>query len=250
MTPTPVLLRTSDVTVRFGGVAAVDTVSFDLAPGEILGLVGPNGAGKSTLFGAIAGAVPLASGRVEFDGHGLAGRAPHLISRSGVARTFQKVRLFNTMSVLENVLVAASVHHRGNAAARTAARDALGDCALGDQTDRLVTELPLADRKKVEIARALAARPRLLLLDEMMNGLNPEESDVLIALIAELPSRGVTVMLVEHVLPVVRALCGRLLVLHHGKLLAVGAPEDVLSRAEVREAYLGKSAAPRPTGKG
>ncbi|HWH98003.1 MAG TPA: ATP-binding cassette domain-containing protein, partial [Pseudolysinimonas sp.] len=163
------LLRVSGATVVFGGVVAVGDVSLTVERGEILGLVGPNGAGKSTLFGAIAGAVPLKSGTVELRGERVSGRRPHQMSRLGVARTFQKVRLFNTLTATENVLVAARSHERSLSRARQITEESLE--IAGFRADRGVptTSLPLADRKRVEIARAIAAKPQLLLLDEMMN---------------------------------------------------------------------------------
>ncbi|GAB3616650.1 ABC transporter ATP-binding protein [Okibacterium endophyticum] len=236
------LLHVEHATVAFGGVLAVNDVSLDVRRGEILGLVGPNGAGKSTLFGAIAGAVPLRSGQIELDGQSIGGRKPHTISRLGIARTFQKVRLFASMTVEENVLVAARSHERSLAAAHAIAADSLALARFAGDPRTPVTALPLADRKRVEIARALAARPKLILLDEMMNGLTVAETDALVAEIRELPQDGVTVMLVEHVIHVVRSLCDRLAVLHHGRLIAEGAPGEVLAREDVAEAWLGRAA--------
>lgn len=235
------LLRVEHATVAFGGVLAVNDVSLSVSTGEIVGLVGPNGAGKSTLFGAIAGAVSLKAGEVTLETARITGLPANRVARMGIARTFQKVRLFSTMTVEENVLVAASAHLRG-AGAREAAREALEVARFTGDASRPVSGLPLADRKRVEIARAIAAGPKLLLLDEMMNGLTVEETDELVASIRLLPERGITIMLVEHVLHVVRALCDRLVVLHHGQLIAEGAPGDVLRRAEVVEAWLGRAA--------
>jgi len=234
-----VLLSVQGATVAFGGVRAVDEVSLDVHAGEILGLVGPNGAGKSTLFGAVAGAVPLRAGRVMFDGQLLSGRKPDRISHMGVARTFQKVRLFHSMSAYENVLVAAR-QRNGSTRADAATLRALDTVGYALDPATPISALALADRKRVEIARALAAGPRLVLLDEMMSGLTPGETDELVGAIKRLPSEGVTVMLVEHVLPIVRRLCDRLVVLHHGRLIAEGAPDVVLARDDVIEAWLGR----------
>lgn len=234
-------LRVDHATVAFGGVLAVNDVSLTVSTGEIVGLVGPNGAGKSTLFGAIAGAVSLKVGEVRLESARTTGMSANRVARMGIARTFQKVRLFSTMTVEENVLVAANAHLRG-AEAKEAAREALGIARYTGDASRPVSGLPLADRKRVEIARAIAAKPKLLLLDEMMNGLTVEETDELVASIRLLPEQGITIMLVEHVLHVVRALCDRLVVLHHGQLIAEGAPGDVLRRAEVVEAWLGRAA--------
>ncbi len=239
------LLVVRGATVAFGGVLAVNDVSLTVTPGEILGLVGPNGAGKSTLFGAIAGGVPLKSGTIELLGESVTGRKAHQMSRLGVARTFQKVRLFATMTAEENVLVAARAHERSSLRAAEAAAAALD--VAGFKADRrvAVSALALADRKRIEIARGIAAKPKLLLLDEMMNGLTPEEADALMDAIRVLPAEGITVMLVEHVIQVVRSLCDRLVVLHHGKLIAEGAPSVVLARDDVAEAWLGRAATER-----
>ncbi len=236
-----VLLRVRGATVAFGGVVAVNDVSLDVRPGEIVGLVGPNGAGKSTLFGAVAGAVPLKSGSIEFLGEDVTRRRAMQMSRRGVARTFQKVRLFSSLSAEDNVLVAARAHDRATARARATAGEALDRAGFTADRRIAVGSLPLADRKRIEIARGLAARPALLLLDEMMNGLTAEETDALTAAIRTLPDEGVTVVLVEHVLQVVRSLCDRLVVLHHGRLIADGDPAEVLARDDVAEAWLGRA---------
>ncbi|NJP27664.1 MULTISPECIES: ABC transporter ATP-binding protein [unclassified Microbispora] len=237
----PGLLRITGACVTFGGLRAVDDVSLEVGSGEIVGLVGPNGAGKSTLFGAIAGAVRLSGGSIEFAGRDVTGHGAQRMSSWGVARTFQKVRLFPTMTAEENVLVAARAHHRNAREAHEAVAAALDMAGFTLDPATPATALALADRKRVEIARAVAARPRLLLLDEMLNGLTRQETDALVAAVAELPAAGITVMLVEHVLHVVRSLCDRLAVLHHGKLIATGDPGDVLARDEVIEAWLGRA---------
>lgn len=236
-----VLLRVSGATVAFGGVVAVNDVSLEVRPGEIVGLVGPNGAGKSTLFGAVAGAVPLKSGTIEFRGEDVTRRRAMQMSRRGVARTFQKVRLFSSLSASDNVLVAARAHDRSTARARRRADEALDRAGFSADRNVAVGSLPLADRKRIEIARGLAAQPSLLLLDEMMNGLTVEETDALTSALRTLPDDGITVVLVEHVLQVVRALCDRLVVLHHGRLIADGDPAAVLARDDVAEAWLGRA---------
>lgn len=233
------LLDIRDVTVKFGGITAVDQVSLSVASGEVVGLIGPNGAGKSSLFAAVAGVTHLTAGSVEFDGESLSGKSPAAISRLGVARTFQKVRLFPTMSILDNVATAAAVRASSLAEARSHAHEMLTRCGIASSADLLVTEVPLADRKKVEIARSLACSPRLLMLDEMMNGLTVEESSGVMELVEQLPSQGITVILVEHVMPVVRRLCARLVVLSQGAVIADGVPDEALGHTGVREAYLG-----------
>ncbi|MFC5502465.1 ABC transporter ATP-binding protein [Lysinimonas soli] len=235
------LLQVRGATVAFGGVLAVNDVSLDVMRGEILGIVGPNGAGKSTLFGAIAGGVPLKSGTIELNGEDVSGRRASYMSHRGVARTFQKVRLFASMTAEENVLVAARAHERSSAGANERAAEALDRIGFLANRRVPVSGLSLADRKRIEIARGLAAKPTLLLLDEMMNGLTVEETDALIEAIRSLPSEGLTIMLVEHVLQVVRSLCDRLAVLHHGQLLVEGDPAHVLSRPDVAEAWLGRA---------
>ncbi|CAN5124792.1 ABC transporter ATP-binding protein [soil metagenome] len=239
--PTTPLLTVTNATVAFGGVLAVNDVSLTVRAGEIVGLVGPNGAGKSTLFGAIAGAVPLRSGEVELSGKKVTGLSANRVSRLGIARTFQKVRLFGSMTVEENVMVAALAHSRSTRDAAATVRESLAVSRFRGDTSIPVAGLALADRKRVEIARALATHPSLLLLDEMMNGLTIEETDALVDSIKELPQRGVTIMLVEHVLHVVRSLCDRLVVLHHGQLIAQGDPAEVLARDDVAEAWLGRT---------
>jgi branched-chain amino acid transport system ATP-binding protein len=239
--PSKRLLDVQGATVAFGGVLAVNDVSFSVDEGDIVGLVGPNGAGKSTMFGAIAGAVPLKQGTIRLNGQPVGGRRAHEMSRLGVARTFQKVRLFSSMTAEENVMVAASAHERSPAQARRIAQDALDLSGFSDERNASVSTLALAGRKRVEIARALASQPKLLLLDEMMNGLTIDETNALIESIRDLPGQGVSVMLVEHVLHVVRSLCDRLVVLHHGQLIAEGQPSDVLSRDDVAAAWLGRA---------
>jgi ABC-type branched-subunit amino acid transport system ATPase component len=236
------LLVVNGATVAFGGVLAVNDVSLVVNPGEILGLVGPNGAGKSTLFGAIAGGVPLRSGTIDLLGQAVTGRKAHQMARLGVARTFQKVRLFGTMTAEENVLVAAGSNERSSGRARDVTAEALDIAGFTADRRAPVSALALADRKRVEIARGIAAGPKLLLLDEMMNGLTAEETEALTASIRTLPAAGITVMLVEHVIQVVRSLCDRLVVLHHGRLIAEGAPDEVLNRDDVAEAWLGRAA--------
>ncbi|MDE3102919.1 MAG: branched-chain amino acid ABC transporter ATP-binding protein/permease, partial [Chloroflexota bacterium] len=236
------LLRVSDLVVRFGGVTAVDHVSLEIRTGEILGIVGPNGAGKSTLFAAIAGAQRSDAGRIELDGRPVDALPAEARVHAGIARTFQKIRLFRTMSVLETVLVAASGRTSSPIEAEHVALRSLRDAGFSGDTARAATALPLADRKRVEVARALATRPRVLLLDEMMNGLNPAETGELLELVRRVSSSGITVVLVEHVMNVVRSLCSRVIVLNQGRIIAAGTPDGALSEPAVIEAYFGSSA--------
>ncbi|MHA6616307.1 ABC transporter ATP-binding protein [Pseudonocardia sp. DLS-67] len=237
------LLRVDNMTVRFGGLVAVNDVSFTVDEGELLGIIGPNGAGKTTSFNAVAGAVRPTSGTIRIGDQLISGRPPERVARMGVARTFQSVRLFRAMTVAENVTLAAStVCPTMAAAARRAAEVAelLGMEALqATQVDAL----PLADQKRVEIARALALAPRLLLLDEMMSGLTEQETRAIIGVIRKLNDGGLTIIVIEHVLRVIMELSHRILVLDHGVLIAQGPPREVMTDPHVVEAYIGRQAA-------
>jgi branched-chain amino acid transport system ATP-binding protein len=237
------LLRVDGMTVRFGGLVAVNDVSFTVDEGELLGIIGPNGAGKTTSFNAVAGAVRPTSGTIRIGDRLISGRPPERVARMGVARTFQSVRLFRAMTVAENVTLAAStVCPTMAAAARRAAEVAelLGMEALQAAE---VDALPLADQKRVEIARALALAPRLLLLDEMMSGLTEQETRAIIGVIRGLNDGGLTIIVIEHVLRVIVELSHRVLVLDHGVLIAQGPPREVMADPHVVEAYLGRQAA-------
>jgi branched-chain amino acid transport system ATP-binding protein len=237
------LLRVDNMTVRFGGLVAVNDVSFAVDEGELLGIIGPNGAGKTTSFNAVAGAVRPTSGTIRIGDQLISGRPPERVARMGVARTFQSVRLFRAMTVAENVTLAAStVCPTMAAAARRAAEVAelLGMEALQAAE---VDALPLADQKRVEIARALALAPRLLLLDEMMSGLTEQETRAIIGVIRKLNDGGLTIIVIEHVLRVIMELSHRILVLDHGVLIAQGPPREVMADPHVVEAYIGRQAA-------
>lgn len=237
------LLRVDNMTVRFGGLVAVNDVSFAVDEGELLGIIGPNGAGKTTSFNAVAGAVRPTSGTIRIGDELISGRPPERVARMGVARTFQSVRLFRAMTVAENVTLAAStVCPTMAAAARRAAEVAelLGMEALQAAE---VDALPLADQKRVEIARALALAPRLLLLDEMMSGLTEQETRAIIGVIRKLNDGGLTIIVIEHVLRVIMELSHRILVLDHGVLIAQGPPREVMTDPLVVEAYIGRQAA-------
>jgi branched-chain amino acid transport system ATP-binding protein len=235
------LLELEDVTRRFGGLNAVEGVSFSVAQGEIVGLIGPNGAGKTTLIDVITGMHPASSGRVRFDGQDITHRRPHQIARLGLARTFQIVQPFPKMTVLENVAAgalfsggASSVHD-----AYAAARQQLEFTGLADLTDRPAATLTLARRKRLELAKSLAMKPRLLMLDEVNAGLNAAEIAGALELIREIANLGVTIIVIEHLMRVVLSISHRLVVLHHGQLIAQGPPHEVVSDRRVIEAYLG-----------
>ena len=235
------LLRVEGVSRYFGGVAAVNKVSFELAPGEIVGLIGPNGAGKTTLVNLVTGVLRPSAGRVWFEGADVTAQRPWQASRRGLARTFQIVQPFPQMTVLENV--AAGALFGGGAASRPEAEDVamefLEFVGLAPLAERSAMSLTLPSRKRLELAKSLAMRPKVLLLDEVNAGLNSAEIGAAIELIRQIAARGVTIMLIEHLMKVVFSLCDRLLVLHHGKLIAQGDPRAVASDPAVVKAYLG-----------
>ncbi len=239
MTP---LLQLERVERRFGGLKAVDEVNLSIVPGEIVGLIGPNGAGKTTLINTITGVHPATGGRIVFEGAEITQLKPHVIASRGIARTFQIVQPFPQMSVLENVAAGALFAGRAPslAAAREAAIRHLEFTGLGALADSSASTLTLAQRKRLELAKSLAMRPRLLMLDEVNAGLNTAEIDDALAIIRRISASGVTIMIVEHLMKVVLSICNRIVVLHHGQLIAEGEPQAVVRNPAVIEAYLGK----------
>jgi branched-chain amino acid transport system ATP-binding protein len=236
------LLELAGVTRRFGGLRAVADVTLSVPEGEVIGLIGPNGAGKTTLVNAIAGVHTATSGTVRFAGEDITRLAPWQVAQRGIARTFQVVQPFPEMTVLENV--AAAAMFAGARAygreAETEAREHLRFVGLVDIADRPAASLTLAMRKRLEFAKALAMRPRLLLLDEVNAGLNASEVDAALALIRGIAARGVTVLIIEHLMKVVLSLCSRIVVLHHGELIAQGDPQAIIRDPRVVQAYLGR----------
>lgn len=234
------LLEARDITKRFGGLIAVNAVDFHVERGEIVGLIGPNGAGKTTFFQVVSGFARPDEGSVLFKGVDIAGLKPHKISRMGMSRTFQIVKPFAEMTVLDNVMIGAFSVHRKAKDARQAAMKALGLVGFADWAARRAGDLPVAGRKRLEVAKAIACAPELILLDEVMAGLTPTEQNEMIGIVNTIREFGVTVVIIEHVMHVIMSLCDRIYVLHHGELICEGAPEKVVRDPHVVRAYLGE----------
>ena len=236
------LLQLEGVTRQFGGLKAVSGVDLSVAPGEVIGLIGPNGAGKTTLVNVITGVHRASAGTVRFDGEDVTALKPFQAARRGIARTFQIVQPFPEMTVAENVAAAAMFagSARYGAEANAAALEHLRFVGLADMAGKRAASLTLAMRKRLELAKGLAMRPKLLLLDEVNAGLNATEIDHALSLIRGIAARGVTILIIEHLMKVVLSLCTRIVVLHHGELIASGTPQEIVKDPRVIRAYLGR----------
>ncbi len=239
MTDAPIL-KIQNVTRRFGGLVANSNITFDVRRGEILGLIGPNGAGKSTLFNLVAGVFPPSEGAIIFDGKDIGSLPAAARCRLGIARTFQVPRSFDSMTVIENVIVGSFVRHARPQAARRTATDVLDFVGLRERMNVLAVNLTPAEKRRLEVARALATEPKLLLLDEVLTGLTPSEARQGVELVKRIRERGITIVMVEHVMEVVMPLVDRAVVLDLGKVLAEGKPSDVVRDPRVITAYLGE----------
>ena len=237
------LLTVSQVCKSFGGLRAVHDVSLAVAPGSLTALIGPNGAGKTTLFSLMSGFYVPDAGRIEFDGHDITGQAPDANARAGMARTFQIVQPFAAQTVRENIAVGAHLHEPRRLAALAAAQSVAERVGLGSQLDKPAADLTVSGRKRLELGRALATQPKLLLLDEVLAGLNPQEISEMIPVVRGIAQSGVTVLMIEHVMQAVMNLAEHVWVLAQGQLIAQGSPVEVTSNAAVIEAYLGHGTA-------
>lgn len=234
------ILRMDKVAKNFGGLRAVDGASFDINPGEIVGLIGPNGAGKTTVFNLISGYHAPSEGNIFFKGTKINGQAPYQMAKKGIGRTFQVVKPFPGLTVLENVVIAALCKHPRRADAEAHAWKIIEFTGLSDRAEQSAASLTLPGRKRLEISKALALDPELLLLDEVVAGLNPTEADQTIQLILKIRDQGVSILIVEHIMRVIMNISDNLVVLNFGSMIATGKPADIIKNEKVIQAYLGK----------
>jgi branched-chain amino acid transport system ATP-binding protein len=237
------ILEGEKVTKYFGGLAAISNVDFHVDQGDIVGLIGPNGAGKTTLFNLISGSLVLNSGVIKFKGQKISGLKPHRICQTGVARTFQSVRVFANISVFGNVLLGSLFGTSTGMSSADATREAtelLDFVGLAARRAIRAKDLTLANQKRLEVARALATKPELLLLDELIAGLNPTETAQAMELVSRIRDRGITILMIEHVMKAIMSICNQVIVLHHGEKIAEGTPQKIATSEKVVEVYLGK----------
>jgi branched-chain amino acid transport system ATP-binding protein len=237
------ILEGKGVTKYFGGLAAISNVDFEVDQGEIVGLIGPNGAGKTTLFNLISAALPLNSGIIRFKGEKITGLKPHQICRTGVARTFQSIKVFANMPVLGNVMLGSLFGTSSGMSSADATREAMESLefvGLSAVSATPAKDLTLANQKRLEVARALATKPELLLLDELVAGLNATETAQAMELVTKIRNRGITILVIEHVMKAIMSICDRIMVLHHGVKIAEGTPKEITNNQTVIEVYLGK----------
>ena len=235
------LIEAEKLTKKFGGLTALRDVSFYINSGEILGLIGPNGAGKTTLFNAVAGVFRPESGMIRFNGEEITGLPPFELSLKGIARTFQITKPFLNITVLDNMMVGALSKEKNLETGKKISLEVLQFVGLASKKDLMAAKLTLEDRKRLELARALATKPRLLLLDEVMAGLNPKEMEDTLNLIRKVHAEGMTIFVVEHVMKAILSVSHRIMVLHHGEKIAEGAPSEIVQNQKVIDAYLGQS---------
>ncbi len=241
-------LEVQAVSKRFGGLLAVSDASFTVAEGSITGLIGPNGAGKTTLFAIVSGFEAPNTGEIRWRGERITGRPPHLLAKAGIARTFQIVQPFAGLSVRENIAVGAFLRHPKRAEAIAVAEEVAARVGLTEELDKPAAALTVSGRKRVELAKALATQPKLLLLDEVLAGLNPSEVRDIVPVVRAIRDSGITVLMIEHVMQAVMNLCETVHVLAQGRIIASGTPAEVVADSAVIEAYLGHGAATRLSG--
>ncbi|MBT2727454.1 ABC transporter ATP-binding protein [Bacillus sp. ISL-75] len=234
------IIQVKELSKHFGGLKAVKNVSFDVNENEIVGIIGPNGAGKTTLFNLISGSLGVTSGKVIFNNEDITSQKPYVICKKGIGRTYQIVKPFGNISVLENVMVGAFNKASNTREAREYSMEILKKVGLDKKKDQVGKSLTIADKKRLEVAKALATQPTVLLLDEVMAGLNPSEVKEIMPMIKGLRDSGITIILIEHIMEVVMNVCDRIVVVHHGEKIAEGTPKEIANNPEVIKAYLGE----------